>query len=190
MPANLNALIRYRTIDKCLSNPYRTWTIEDLMEACSKALEENRGIYSGISERTIREDIRVMRSDILGFNAPIVQTDGNYYYEDRSYSIFHVKIREGDLLGRILTFIREIQSEIQHPDMEDIIERISLAISEHEDLKKPGPEEDKLSDMRSAIMAEATDDEFYLDEARVIGSEDLKAMASTDISWASILKLF
>lgn len=190
MPANLNALIRYRTIDKCLSNPYRKWTIGDLMEACSKALEENRGIYSGISERTIREDIRVMRSDILGFNAPIVQKDGNYSYEDRSYSIFNVNIQESELLGRVLNFILEIQSEIQHPDMEDIIERISLAISAQEDLKKPAPEEDKLSDMKSAIMAEAPDDEFFMEEPAMFASEDLKAMESTDISWASILKLF
>ena len=126
MPANLNALIRYRTIDKCLSNPYRKWTIEDLMEACSKALEESRGIYTGISERTIREDIRVMRSDILGFNAPIVQKDGNYSYEDRDYSIFNVSIREADLLSRILNFMLEIQSDIQHPDMKASTQRTGL----------------------------------------------------------------
>ena len=189
MPANLNALIRYRTIDKCLSNPYRKWTIEDLMEACAKALEENRGIYSGISERTIREDIRVMRSDILGFNAPIIQKDGNYSYEDRSYSIFKVNIQETDLLSRVLNFIREIQSEIQHPDMEEIIKRISLAISEQEDLKKPAPEEDQLSVMKSSLISEAPEDEFFMEEPEMFASEDLKAMESGEISWAGILTL-
>jgi hypothetical protein len=155
MPANLNALIRYRTIDLCLSNPYRYWTIEDLMEACSKALEESRGIYTGISERTIREDIRVMRSDILGFNAPIVQKDGNYSYEDREYSIFNVSIRETDLLSRVLDFILEIQSEIQHPDMQDIIKRITRVISaqkEHEELKKPTPKKDQSRIPRSGSV--------------------------------------
>jgi hypothetical protein len=189
MPANLNALIRYRTIDKCLANPYRKWTIVDLMEECSIVLEENRGIYSGISERTIREDIRVMRSDILGFNAPIVQKEGNYYYEDRSYSIFNVNIKESELLGRILNFIREIQSEIQHPDMEDLIRRISLAVSEHKDLKKPAPEKDELSDLKTSFIAEAPDDEFFMEEPDVFGSEDLKTIESEDISWASILNL-
>ena len=38
MPANRNALIRYKTIDKCLQNRYRRWTLEDLIEACSDAL--------------------------------------------------------------------------------------------------------------------------------------------------------
>jgi hypothetical protein len=40
MPANRNALIRYKTIDKCLRNPYRRWTLKDLMDARSDALYE------------------------------------------------------------------------------------------------------------------------------------------------------
>ena len=131
MPANLNALIRYRTIDKCLSNPYREWTIGDLMEACSSALKENRGIYTGVSERTIREDIRVMRSDILGFNAPISQKNGNYYYEDRAYSIFNVTIRDSELLSRVLKFMLELKSETNHPGMDEIINTIGAALYRH-----------------------------------------------------------
>ena len=45
MPANKNALLRYKTIDKCLRNRARRWTLEDLVEACSDALYE----YSGSS---------------------------------------------------------------------------------------------------------------------------------------------
>jgi hypothetical protein len=192
MPANLNALIRYRTIDKCLSNPYRKWTIEDLMEACSKALEESRGIYTGISERTIREDIRVMRSDILGFNAPIVQKDGNYSYEDRDYSIFNVSIREADLLSRILNFMLEIQSDIQHPDMSDIIKRITRAISEQkeqEKLKKPSPKKDILSRELKSFRVESPDQDLFPDEAEISGLEESQAMESTAFTWANILNL-
>ena len=32
MPANKNALIRYKTIDNCLRNPYRRWTLDDLVD--------------------------------------------------------------------------------------------------------------------------------------------------------------
>lgn len=38
MPANKNALIRYKTIDNCLRNKYRRWTLDDLVEACCDAL--------------------------------------------------------------------------------------------------------------------------------------------------------
>ena len=50
-------------------------TYNELIDACSNALDETRGRGIRISERTIRDDLRVMRSDILGFNAPIVQKD-------------------------------------------------------------------------------------------------------------------
>ena len=43
MPANKNALIRYKTIDNCLRNRYRRWTLEDLVDACSEALYDMEG---------------------------------------------------------------------------------------------------------------------------------------------------
>lgn len=69
MPTNLNALIRYKQIDKELSNPYLKTTIHSLQIACSNQLAEHRGVYKLVAERTIRDDIRVMRSSALGFNA-------------------------------------------------------------------------------------------------------------------------
>ena len=37
MPANKNALIRYKTIDRCLRNRYRRWTFDGLVDACYNA---------------------------------------------------------------------------------------------------------------------------------------------------------
>ena len=44
MPANKNALIRYKTIDNCLRNRYRRWKLKDLVEAGSEVLYEMEGI--------------------------------------------------------------------------------------------------------------------------------------------------
>ncbi len=88
MPANKNALIRYKTIDRCLRNRYRRWTLDDLVEACSDALYEMEGILRGVSVRTVQADIQIMRSDKLGYNAPIEVYDGKYYrYAEEDYSI-------------------------------------------------------------------------------------------------------
>lgn len=98
MPANKNALLRYKTIDRCLCNHYRRWTLEDLIEACSDALYEYEGIRKGISRRTIQLDIQNMRSDRFGYNAPIVVLENKYYtYEDPNYSILHSPLTEHDL---------------------------------------------------------------------------------------------
>ena len=75
MPVSKNALIRYKTIDRCLQNHYRRWTLDDLIEECSKALYEYEGRDEGVSRRTVQLDIQMMRSDKLGYNAPIKVVD-------------------------------------------------------------------------------------------------------------------
>ena len=107
MPVNLNALIRYKTIDECLSNQNLKCTIDVLIDRCSEKLMEYQGVYSGVSERTIRNDIRILRSDILGFNAPIVIEDGIYSYDDINFTIFGRSIKELDLLIEIQKLIVE-----------------------------------------------------------------------------------
>ncbi len=97
MPANKNALIRYKTIDRCLRNPYRRWTIDDLVEACSDALYEMEGIMKGVSLRTVQGDLQIMRSDKLGYNAPIEVYDKIYYrYADPDYSISEMPLTDDD----------------------------------------------------------------------------------------------
>ncbi len=98
MPVNRNALIRYKTIDRCLQNRFRKWSLEDLIEACSEALYEYEGIDKGVSRRTVQGDIQTMRSDKLGYNAPIIVEDKRYYtYEDPGYSITNSPLSEQDL---------------------------------------------------------------------------------------------
>jgi predicted DNA-binding transcriptional regulator YafY len=98
MPANRNALVRYKTLDACLRNRQRKWTLDDLMEAVSEALYEYEGIDKGISRRTVQADLQLMRSDKLGYFAPIVVVEKKYYtYEDPTYSITNIPLSDGDL---------------------------------------------------------------------------------------------
>ena len=97
MPANKNAVIRYETIDNCLRNRYRRWTLDDLVEACSDALYDMEGITKGVCARTVQMDIQIMRSDKLGYNAPIEVYDRIYYrYADPDYSITEMPLSEED----------------------------------------------------------------------------------------------
>jgi len=137
MPANLNALIRYKTINSCLSGGRRRWSIDELRERCSEALAGNRGRYATVSERTIRDDIRVMRSDILGFNAPIKQEGGFYFYSDPGYSILSLSITDEGLAVQILELLMKLRGKANHPEMEIIIGRLcSLTGREYEPAEK------------------------------------------------------
>ena len=126
MPTNLNALIRYKQIDKELRNPYLKSTIKSLQEACSKQLAEQRGIYKLVAERTIRDDIRIMRSDALGFNAPIVVANGYYSYAEPSYAIFNTKMEELDIIKEVFYLLIEEKDKIKNPKLTKVMEALSI----------------------------------------------------------------
>jgi hypothetical protein len=110
MPANKNALIRYKTIDRCLRNRYRRWTLDDLVDACCDALLDMEGITKGVCARTVQMDIQIMRSDKLGYNAPIVVYDKIYYtYADPDYSITEMPLSMDDckLIKEAITLLED-----------------------------------------------------------------------------------
>ena len=67
MSINKLALIRYKTIDHCLQNRFRKWTLDDLIEACSDAIYEYEGITDGIST--------VAKTDLTGLKLVVDETD-------------------------------------------------------------------------------------------------------------------
>ena len=127
MPVNRNALIRYRTIDKCLQNRRRRWTIENLMDACSDALYEYEGIDKPISLRTIRMDLNAMRSDKLGYNAPIIVVEKKYYtYEDPDYTITDIPLTTQDLgvLQEVSLLLRQFKGFSHFNEMNEMLHKL------------------------------------------------------------------
>lgn len=99
MPANKYALLRYRIIDRCLTNRMRPHpTKEDLRRACEEGLYGSEGERISIS--TIEKDLWAMRNENeLGYHAPIVYNAEHrgYEYEDPDYSISGLHLQEQDL---------------------------------------------------------------------------------------------
>jgi predicted DNA-binding transcriptional regulator YafY len=165
MAINKNALIRYKTIDKCLQNHYRQWTLNDLIEACSDALHEYEGREVNVSRRTVQLDIQMMRSDKLGYNAPIVVYDRKYYkYEDEEYSITDIPLTENDMnvLSETVEMLKQFKDFSLFSELGGIIQRL----------------EDKVyteKTHRSAII--------HLDK-----NENLKGLQHLDLLYQAILK--
>ncbi len=127
MPVNRNALIRYRTIDNCLQNRYRKWTLDDLIDACSDALYEFEGIDKGVSRRTVQADIEMMRSNKLGYEAPIVVTDKKYYsYADKNYSITNSPISAQDMqvLGEVSGLLKQFKGFNHFADLNEMVSKL------------------------------------------------------------------
>lgn len=127
MAVNKNALIRYKTVDKCLQNNYRKWTLNDLIEAVSDALYEYEGKDIDVSKRTVQLDIQMMRSDKLGYNAPIVVYDRKFYkYDDENYSITNSPISNQDLtkLSEAVSFLKQFQGFSHFAELGSMVQKL------------------------------------------------------------------
>ena len=127
MSVNKLALMRYKVIDECLKNRYRKWTLDDLIIKVADALYDHEGITTGVSKRTIQADIQLMRSDKLGYNAPIVIQDRKFYaYSDAAYSITQVPINNADIekMKDIVGLLKQFNGFSYFEDMSDMIARL------------------------------------------------------------------
>ena len=127
MAVNKNALIRYKTIDKCLQNNFKQWTLNNLIEAVSDALYEYEGKDIDVSKRTVQLDLQMMRSDKLGYNAPIVVYDRKFYkYEDENYSITNSPISNQDLskLSEAVSFLKQFQGFSHFSELGSVVQKL------------------------------------------------------------------
>lgn len=127
MSINKLALIRYKIIDNCLRNSMRKWTLENLVEACSEALYDYEGITKGVSMRTVQSDIQTMRSNKLGYNAPIIIVDKKFYtYEDKHYSITNIPLSKQDVdtLSEVVDILQQFKGFQYFEELNDILKRL------------------------------------------------------------------
>ncbi|MCS4432852.1 helix-turn-helix transcriptional regulator [Aquiflexum gelatinilyticum] len=100
MSINKNAYLRYHMLDKCFSNKYRLYFIEDLLEEVNRALEDFNGEGSKIEKRQLFDDIKFMESE-AGWSIPlerIKQGKKVYYrYFEKDFSIKNQKISDEEL---------------------------------------------------------------------------------------------
>ena len=101
MPTNKNALIRYQTLDRCFQNPGRKYFIEDLVEACSLAIQDYSGTQHGVQRRQVLADIVFMESE-QGWSIPLERLkEGKrvyFRYGDSEFSINKQPLNDADKL--------------------------------------------------------------------------------------------
>ena len=91
-----NAQLRYRIIDRAISNKYNPFpSKENLRQACEEALY-GEGVGENICDSTIEKDLFAMRMD---HDAPIKYSkmQKGYYYNDENYSIDNIPLSKDDI---------------------------------------------------------------------------------------------
>ncbi|MBW8360123.1 MAG: WYL domain-containing protein [Weeksellaceae bacterium] len=131
MSSNKNALIRYKTLDRCLKNRFRNYTLEDLMDECSEALFEFEGKESFVSKRTVQLDLQNMRSEKFGYEAPIEVYDRKYYrYSDPEYSIHQIQVNESDLkaMNNAIQILKQFKDFSMFKEMNGVIQKLEDSV--------------------------------------------------------------
>ena len=184
MPLNRAALIRISTIDRCLQNRYRRWTIDDLIDACTDALAEFEGRTNPVSRRTFQNDLALMRSDRLGYNAPIVVRENKYYeYDDPDYSITHLPLNdEGlDAINSALDILRQLQCFPQLASSIDTITKLNEQISRHTGSSTPAMDMEHVAGYRGSQHIGAIYDAVRKQQTITIVYQSFKARSADSI---------
>ncbi|HZY79117.1 MAG TPA: WYL domain-containing protein [Cyclobacteriaceae bacterium] len=103
----------------------------DLIEACSNALYEYEGIDKGVSRRSVQMDIQMMRSEKLGYNAPIIVLENKYYtYGDPNYSITNIPLTDQDLgkLTEVVEILRQFKGFSHFQELSGMVQRLENKI--------------------------------------------------------------
>lgn len=135
MPLSRAQIVRLKVLDECLRSRHHYHTMEELMEKCANRLYESQdGRISGVSKRTIQEDLRLIRETLAnGQGGRIVQDRANhtYRYEDPEFSIFDMPLTGKDVaaLTEAMDILRHFQIFSQLAPAADAISKLQEHIS-------------------------------------------------------------
>ena len=128
MPDNRKALLRYKILDKCFSDKYHKYFIEDLMNKVNEQLDD-AGLKP-VSKKQIYDDIKFMKSSD-GWEAPIM----SYQFGKRKYlrysgefSIMETPITELEVeqLETLITSLSRLQGIPMYDWVEELLTNLRL----------------------------------------------------------------
>ena len=190
MPVNRNALIRYRTIDGCLQNRQKKWTLDDLIDACADALYEFQGIDSGVSRRTIQADIEMMRSNKLGYEAPIIVTDKKYYtYADKGYSITNIPLNQQDMqvLGEVSDLLKQFKGFNHFTDLNEMVSKLEDKIYTQKTQSAPVIDFEKNDNLKGLDWIETIRKAIVARKTMAVTYQSFKARAASTFCFSGYL---
>ncbi len=129
MSTNKHATIRYQALDKCFSNQFKRFYIEDLIEACSQAIYDFTGVKNGVQRRQIFSDIAYMESE-QGWDIPLERKkDGRrvyYRYDDKEFSINQQPLTDSEMnqLRETILMLNRFKGMPQFEWMEELLSKL------------------------------------------------------------------
>lgn len=192
------ALLRHKTIDACLRNESRKYSLNDLILQCTRALSKSLKSNERISLRTMQADIEFMRDPVNGYGAPIEVYEKKYYrYSNPDFSLGNLTIRKdagneglNDLLGKLETVI----STDEFLYLKDAFNKLASEYNAHEEALARAAEEEaariaarKAAEEQAAREAEEAERKAAEDAAREAAAREAaeNAMNHRSVKYSS-----
>ena len=140
------ALLRHKTIDVCLRNESRKYSLNDLILQCSRALSKSLKSNERISLRTMQADIEFMRDPVNGYGAPIEVYEKKYYrYSNPNFSLGSLTISNdicNDGLKNLLSRLKAVISTDEFSYLKDAFNKLASEYNAHEEAVARAAEEE------------------------------------------------
>lgn len=171
------ALLRHKTIDACLRNGSRKYSLNDLILQCTRALSKSLKSNERISLRTMQADIEFMRDPVNGYGAPIEVYEKKYYrYSNPDFSLGNLTIRKdagNEGLNDLLSKLEAVISTDEFSYLKDAFNKLASEYNAHEEAVARAAEEEaariaarKAAEEQAAREAEEAERKAAEDAAR------------------------
>lgn len=167
------ALLRHRTIDACLRNGSRKYSLNDLILQCTRSLSKSLKSNERISLRTMQADIEFMRDPVNGYGAPIEVYEKKYYrYSNPDFSLGNLTIRKdagNEGLNDLLSKLEAVISTDEFSYLKDAFNKLASEYNAHEEAVARAAEEEaarKAAEEQAAREAETAERKAAEDASR------------------------
>ena len=99
MPVDKQVQLRYEVLNKCFRDLYREYTIDDLVDACNKAMLREFDMEDGVSKRTVQNDIANLQMPPYNIRLDENLKNGRkriYRYYDTSFTLPQFRMNDSD----------------------------------------------------------------------------------------------
>ena len=155
MAKTKNPLTRYHILDECFKNPYRKYTIDDLLTTVNQKLFE---IYDDeshcVKKRQLQDDIKFMKS-AEGWNIEFADIKDVkkkiYQYEDLNFSILNAPLKQVEIetLQIAIQTLSHFEGMPQFEGVHEIIAKLKTNLKSNEN-SKPFIGFDRANDLKGA----------------------------------------
>lgn len=192
------ALLRHKTIDACLRNESRKYSLNDLILQCTRALSKSLKSNERISLRTMQADIEFMRDPVNGYGAPIEVYEKKYYrYSNPDFSLGNLTIRKdagNEGLNDLLSKLEAVISTDEFSYLKDAFNKLASEYNAHEEALARAAEEEaariaarKAAEEQAAREAEEAERKAAEDAAREAAAREAaeNAMNHRSVKYSS-----